>query len=138
MSTTLRETLREGVLAFPATPFTATLALDQPALARHVAHLAAAQPIALVPAGGAGELFSLSPDEHDRVVRTTVEAAGEIPVIAGVGFGLPIAIAMAKNVERAGAAAILLLPPYLITPDQAGLSAYAEAVCHAVGIGVIV
>jgi len=126
------------VLAFPATPFTEALALDEAALARHVTDLAAAKPLALVPAGGAGELFSLSAAEHATVVGVTVKGAGSIPVIAGVGGSIAIAIEMARAAERAGAAGVLLLPPYLVTPGQEGLLAYAEAVCRAVGIGVIV
>lgn len=134
----LQRQLTEGVLAFPATPFAADLTLDQECLARHVADLAAAKPIALVPAGGAGELFSLSVAEHATVVTTTVSNAGSVPVIAGIGGSIAIAIEMARAAENAGAAAVLLLPPYLVTPDQAGLAAYVEAVCRAIGIGVIV
>ncbi|HVY19729.1 MAG TPA: 5-dehydro-4-deoxyglucarate dehydratase [Bauldia sp.] len=138
MSGDLRQTLREGVLAFPATPFTTDLTLDAATLERHVADLAAAKPIALVPAGGAGELFSLSLAEHAAIVQATVRNAGGVPVIAGAGFNTAIAIEQARAAEKAGAAAILLLPPYLITPDQAGLAAYAEAVCRATGIGVLI
>jgi 5-dehydro-4-deoxyglucarate dehydratase len=127
----LRISLGEGVLVFPATPFTASRALDEAVLARHVVDLAAAKPVALVPAGGAGEVFSLSTGEHATVVAATVRGAGPIPVIAGVGGSIAIAVEMARAAERAGAAGILLLPPYLITP-------YAEEVCRAVGIGVIV
>ncbi|MEJ0096919.1 MAG: 5-dehydro-4-deoxyglucarate dehydratase [Bauldia sp.] len=134
----LRLRLAEGVLAFPATPFTADFALDEGALARHVDDLAAARPLALVPAGGAGELFSLSAAEHAAVVAATVRGAGAIPVIAGVGGSVAIAADMARAAEKAGAAGILLLPPYLVTPDQEGLRAYAEYVCRAVGIAVIV
>lgn len=138
VSVDLQQTLREGVLAFPATPFTADLRLDVATLERHIADLAAANPVALVPAGGAGELFSLSVAEHASVVQATVRQAGKVPVIAGVGYNATIAIEQARAAEKAGAAAVLLLPPYLITPDQAGLAAYVEAVCNAVGIGVIV
>jgi 5-dehydro-4-deoxyglucarate dehydratase len=134
----LRRVLSEGILAFPATPFTADLALDAAALARHVADLAAARPVALVPAGGAGELFSLTPGEHATIVATTVANAAGIPVIAGVGGSVAIAAETARAAEKAGAAAVLLLPPYLIAPDQEGLAAYASYVCRAVGIGVIV
>ena len=134
----LRSHLAEGVLAFPATPFTADLALDDATLARHVDDLAAAKPIALVPAGGAGELFSLSLAEHATIIETTVARARGIPVVAGVGGSVAIAADMARGAERAGAAAVLLLPPYLITPDQAGLRAYVEHVARAVSIGVIV
>lgn len=134
----LKETLSEGVLAFPATPFTEGRALDEGTLGKHVDDLAAAEPIALVPAGGAGELFSLTADEHRRVVDVTVRHARSVPVIAGAGYGVSIAVEMARNAERAGAQAVLLLPPYLLTPEQAGLAAYAKEVCRAVGIGVIV
>jgi 5-dehydro-4-deoxyglucarate dehydratase len=133
----LRQRLAEGVLAFPATPFTADLALDEAALARHLADLVAAKPLALVPAGGAGELFSLSAAEHATIVTATVKSAGTIPVIAGVGGSIATATEMARAAERAGADGILLLPPYLITPDQEGLRAYAEQICRAVGIAVI-
>ncbi len=134
----LRQTLAEGILAFPVTPFTETLGLDVATLARHVADLAAARPVALVPAGGAGELFSLAEAEHTKIVTTTVANAKGIPVIAGVGGSVAIAAETARAAENAGAAAVLLLPPYLISPDQEGLAAYAAYVCRAIGIGVIV
>ena len=134
----LRAALAEGILAFPATPFTADLALDVPTLERHVADLAAARPIALVPAGGAGELFSLTATEHAAIVAATVKHDAGIPVIAGVGGSVAIAAETALAAEKAGADAVLLLPPYLITPDQEGLAAYAAYVCRRVGLGVIV
>ena len=135
----LRQRLAKGgVIAFPATPFASDLSLDEATLAAHVDDLRAAGPLALVPAGGAGEVFSLSPAEHAAVVATTVRHAREMPVIAGVGGAVATAAEMARAAERAGAAAVLLLPPYLITPDQAGLHAYAEQVARAVSIGIIV
>jgi 5-dehydro-4-deoxyglucarate dehydratase len=45
---------------------------------------------------------------------------------------------MARAAEKAGAAGILLFPPYLITPEQDGLAAYVEAVARTIGIAVIV
>jgi 5-dehydro-4-deoxyglucarate dehydratase len=134
----LRRALSEGILAFPATPFTADLRLDVATLARHVADLAAAKPVALVPAGGAGELFSLTEAEHADIVTTTVANAGGVPIIVGVGGSVAMAAETAQAAEKAGAAAVLLLPPYLIAPDQEGLAAYVGYVCRAIGIGVIV
>lgn len=135
---TLRSRLAEGVLAFPTTPFTADLTLDQEVLAAHIDDVAAAEPVALVPAGGAGEIFSLSPAEHATIVTATVRHARGIPVMAGVGGSVVVAAEMARAAERAGAMAVLLLPPYLITPDQAGLGAYVQHIAHAVSIGVVV
>lgn len=135
--TAIRERLVEGVLAFPATPFAPDGTLDRDGLTAHVAHIASHSPLALVPAGGAGELFSLSLAEHEAVVRATVEGAGGLPVVAGVGGGIGIAVEMARAAERAGADAILLLPPYLTAAEQEGLRGFVETVCRSVGIGVI-
>ena len=135
--TQLRARLAEGVLAFPATPFDSDDALDRAALGAHVRHLAAFGPCALVPAGGAGELFSLTLAEHEAVVAEVVAAAGGIPVVAGIGNGVALAVQMAQAAERAGAAAVLLLPPYLTTAEQDGLFGFIQAVCRSVSIGVI-
>lgn len=133
----LKSRLSEGVLAFPATPFSLSGEIDRDALLRHVGDLAGEAPCALVPAGGAGELFSLSAAEHEAVIRATVEAAEGIPVVAGIGNGFAITVDMAVAAERAGADALLLLPPYLTAAEQDGLYAFIRGVCQAVSIGVI-
>lgn len=92
----------------------------------------------MVAAGGAGELFSLSLNEHELVIGAAVEATPEIPVVAGVGFGVAIACEMARTAERLGAAALLVFPPYLVASEQDGLAAYVEAVCRSVSLAVIV
>ncbi len=131
--------ISEGILAFPATPFRDDdRGVDEARFSNHIAELVAARPAAVVPAGGAGEIFSLNLNEQEMLVRIAARHAGDAPVIAGAGQGLTIAVAMARAAERAGASAVLLFPPYLITPDQEGLAAYVEAVCRAVAIGVIV
>ncbi len=135
---TLRRRISEGILAFPATPFRNDGGIDEGLFSAHIADLVAARPAAVVPAGGAGEIFSLDQAEQATLVSVAVAHAGETPVIAGVGHGLTIAVEMARAAERTGAAAVLLFPPYLITPDQEGLAAYVETVCRAIGIGVVV
>jgi 5-dehydro-4-deoxyglucarate dehydratase len=134
----LKRRLAEGLLAFPATPFTADLVFDQAGFEAHVADLAGWQPAALVPAGGAGEIFSLSPEEQDRIVRLSVAAAAGVPVIAGVGQGVAIAAAQMRAAAAAGADGILLFPPYLVAAEQEGLAAYVEAVCRAADLPVVV
>jgi 5-dehydro-4-deoxyglucarate dehydratase len=134
----LATALERGVLAFPATPFTASGALDRATLESHVAAVAAHRPIALVPAGGAGELFSLTVAEHAEVVRTTVAEAAGVPVIAGIGGGLGAAIEMARQAELAGADGLLVLPPYLTTAEQEGLAAFVRAIAAATALPLIV
>lgn len=124
-------------MAFPATPFRADLSLDQPRLEEHIALLATYEPTALVAAGGAGEIFSLSLAEHELVVRVAVANAGDVPVIGGAAYGTLIAREMARAVERAGGDAVLLLPPYLVNSEQEGLFRHIKTVAESVSIPVI-
>lgn len=133
----LQRRIGEGIMAFPATPFRADLSLDQPRLEEHVALLASHDPTALVAAGGAGEIFSLSLAEHELVVRAAVASAGGVPVIGGAAYGTAIARQMAQTVERAGGDAVLLLPPYLVNSEQEGLFRHVKAVAESVSIAVI-
>jgi 5-dehydro-4-deoxyglucarate dehydratase len=133
----LRDRIAEGIMAFPATPFAADGSLDEGAHAAHVAFLAQQQPTALVAAGGAGEIFSLTLPEHERVVRNTVANSHGVPVIGGAAYGTMMAREMAQAVEQAGGDAVLLLPPYLVQSEQDGLFRHIQSVCAAVSIAVI-
>jgi 5-dehydro-4-deoxyglucarate dehydratase len=133
----LQRRIAEGIMAFPATPFRADLSLDQPRLEEHIALLASHNPTALVAAGGAGEIFSLSLAEHELVVRAAVANSGGVPVIGGAAYGTVIAREMAQAVERAGGDAVLLLPPYLVNSEQEGLFKHVKSVAGSVSISVI-
>src|SRR5579862_2709604 len=91
-----------GVFGFPVTPFRADLSLDLDGLARNVDNMAGYPFCAIVAAGGTGELYSLTVEEAEQVVRTTVEAVnGRMPVVAGTGFNTPIGSELARRAERA-------------------------------------
>jgi 5-dehydro-4-deoxyglucarate dehydratase len=135
--TALQARIGEGIMAFPATPFRSDLSLDLPRLEEHVALLASHSPTALVAAGGAGEIFSLSLAEHELVVRIAVANSGGVPVIGGAAYGTVIAREMAQAVERAGGDAVLLLPPYLVNSEQEGLFQHVKAVAASVSIAVV-
>jgi 5-dehydro-4-deoxyglucarate dehydratase len=118
-----------GVFGFPVTPFRADLSLDLDALARNVDEMAGHPFCAMVAAGGTGELYSLSADEAEAVVATTVKAVGgRMPVVAGTGFNTPIGCEMARRAEKAGAEFLLALPPYYGASPEDGLFAYYEAI----------
>ena len=133
----LRRRIAEGIMAFPATPFREDGTFDQARCESHVALLSQHQPTALVAAGGAGEIFSLTMAEHDLLLRTTVQHAGGVPVIGGAGYGTAMACEMARAVERAGGDAVLLFPPYLVRCEQEGLFRHIRTVCESVSIAVI-
>ena len=133
----LQRRFGRGIMAFPATPFEADGKLDLTRYERHVAFLAEHEPIALVAAGGAGEIFSLTFAEHEAVIRATVACGAGLPVVGGAAYGTAMACDMARAVERAGADAVLLLPPYLVRSEQEGLLRHIRAVCASVSIAVI-
>ena len=58
-------------------------------------------------------------------------------MLAGVGYGTRMAIDLARRAEAAGAAAILVLPHYLMVAEEAGVIAHMTAICRSVDIGVI-
>lgn len=93
----------------------------------------------MVAAGGTGELYSLSVDETEAVVKTAVEAVnGRMPVVAGTGFNAPIGCEIARRAEKAGADFLLVLPPYYIGAPEEGLFAYYEAIGKATGLPMMV
>jgi 5-dehydro-4-deoxyglucarate dehydratase len=128
-----------GVIAFPVTPFKPDLSLDLPGLRRNLQGLVKHKLCAIVAAGGTGELYSLTPAEHLEVVKATVEESkGKIPVIAGVGFNRAIAIELAKHSAKAGADAILALPPYYPGADDDALLEYYKGIGEATPLGFLV
>lgn len=123
----LRDGMAGGVLSFPLTSFRDDGSLDPDGFRTHVAARIATAPGAVFPACGTGEFFSLDEDEYRQVVTITVEeAAGRVPVVAGVGYGWAQAARFARIAEEAGADALLVLPHYLVTAPQDGLVAQLE------------
>jgi 5-dehydro-4-deoxyglucarate dehydratase len=134
----LRDTLGAGLLSFPVTHATPEFGFAEDAYRAHVAWQSSFGAAGLFAAGGTGEFFALTPDEVARVVRAAVAVAGDTPVLAPAGYGTAQAVAMARDAEAAGAAGLLLLPPYLTEVPQEGLFAHVKAVCAATSLGVIV
>ena len=128
-----------GVFGFPVTPFRADLSLHLDALSRNVDEMASYPFCALVAAGGTGELYSLTPDEVEAVVRTTVQAVDRrMPVVAGTGFNAALGADIARRAERAGADFILVLPPYYVVSPEAGLFAYYKAIADATSLPLMI
>ncbi len=134
----LKQVVGSGLLSFPVTHFKQDLTFDEAKYRSHVDWLAGYNAAALFAAGGTGEFFSLNPSEIPQVVRAAKASAGNTPIISGTGYGTSLAVDIAESAEKAGADGLLLLPPYLMFAEQAGLIAHVKAVCQAVGIGVIV
>ena len=127
-----------GLLSFPVTHFGSDFEFEEAPYREHIEWLLAHKPAGLFAAGGTGEFFSLTLLEFTAVVKSAVEQTAErVPVVAGCGYGTAIAKKFAVAAETSGADGILLLPPYLVNAEAAGLIAHVEAVCAATKLGVI-
>jgi 5-dehydro-4-deoxyglucarate dehydratase len=134
---TLRSKL-SGVIAFPITPFKDDLSLDLPGLHQNLDKLLEYPVSAVVPAGGTGEMYSLTPAEYQRVIELTALAVEDrVPVIAGVGFGQRLGVEMAQAAEKAGADGILVFPPYYPQAEEDGLCEYYRSIGTATRLGMI-
>lgn len=127
-----------GVFGFPVTPFKKDLSLDLDGLARNVDEMSKYPFCALVAAGGTGELYSLTPAEVEQVVKTTVDAARGMAVVAGTGYNSVIGADLARRAERAGAECMLALPPYYAGAPEEGLYEYYRAIGAATPLPLMV
>jgi 5-dehydro-4-deoxyglucarate dehydratase len=131
--------LSSGLLSFPVTHFDEQLDFDEPRYREHLAWQAEHDIAGLFAGGGTGEGFSLTTEELDAVVRAAVHEVGDVvPVVAPATGGTRQAMAQARAAQDAGAAGVLLMPPYLTEASQDGLVEHVSAVCGATDLGVIV
>ena len=93
----------------------------------------------IVPCGTTGESPTLDYDEHERVVKLSVEyAAGRGIVMAGTGSNSTReAVEMTQEAEAAGATAILQVAPYYNKPTQEGLFHHFKAVAEATKLPIM-
>ncbi|TRW94201.1 5-dehydro-4-deoxyglucarate dehydratase [Paracoccus sp. M683] len=134
----IKAALGSGLLSFPVTPFDDEDRFAPDAYKAHVEWLSGFDAPVLFAAGGTGEFFSLAPQEIPAIVSAAKEVAGKTAIVSGCGYGTAIATQIARDVEKAGADGILLLPHYLIDAPQEGLYRHVKAVCDATGMGVMV
>jgi len=129
-----------GVLPALITPFTADGEhVDGDALGANVERLIGAGVGGLVPAGSTGEFTTLSHAERRAVVEATLEAsAGRVPVVAGTGaLSTEETIELSVHAERAGAAAVMVVPPFYDALSWRELLAHYTAVAERIAIPIM-
>ena len=129
-----------GVLPALITPFTDDGgAIDTDALRANVDRLVAAGVGGLVPGGSTGEFTTLSGAERRRLVEVTVEAAGgRVPVVAGAGaLSTRETVELSVHAEAAGAAAVMIVPPFYDALSWRELLAHYTAVADAIAIPIM-
>jgi len=93
----------------------------------------------LVISGTTGESPTTSDAEKARLLRSVIESVGDrAVVVAGVGTNdTAHTCELARQAERAGAHALLVVTPYYSKPPQAGLVAHFTAVADTTGLPVM-
>jgi 4-hydroxy-tetrahydrodipicolinate synthase len=121
------------------TPFDEDDRIDLTAFAKLCERQIEAGVSAIVVGETAGEASTLTPAEHDTIVRSAVEIArGRVRVIAGAGSNSTSqAIELTRRAEAAGADAVLSVVPYYNKPMQAGIYAHFKAIAGSTTLPII-
>src|SRR3979490_841887 len=121
------------------TPFDEDDRIDITAFAKLCERQIEANVSAIVVGETAGEASTLTPAEHDTIVRTAVETArGRVRVIAGAGSNSTSqAIEWTRRAEAAGADAVLSVVPYYNKPMQIGIQAHFRAIADSTALPII-
>jgi len=93
-----------------------------------------------VPCGTTGESATMTDEEDQLVIKTTVEVAdGRAKVIAGTGSNsTAAAIQYSKTARDLGADALLSVAPYYNKPTQEGLYAHFGAIAKAIDLPIVI
>jgi 4-hydroxy-tetrahydrodipicolinate synthase len=126
-------------------PFTADLAIDEPAYRKHLRWLVNVPGVTgLVANGHAAEVASLTREERRRTLDVALdEVAGKVPVVAGIySDGTLEAVELARDARAAGAAGLLVFPPTLfmwgaqLKPDM--VTRHFQVLADAVDLPLVV
>ncbi|MCL1629001.1 dihydrodipicolinate synthase family protein [Roseibaca sp. V10] len=126
-----------GLAAFTLTPMDADGVVDTDHLGRLVARLAASGMDSIGVLGSTGSYMYLSATQRARAVAAAVEAAGSVPVLAGIGAlrSSDVMIHL-RAAERAGASAALLAPVSYLPLSEADVTALVDSVAAASSIPI--
>jgi 4-hydroxy-tetrahydrodipicolinate synthase len=121
------------------TPFDSNDDLDLAAFAGLCERQIEAGASAIVVGETTGEASTLTPAEHDGLIRVAVEVArGRARVIAGAGSNSTSqAIELSRSAQAAGADAVLSVVPYYNKPMQAGIYAHFRAIAVSTSLPII-
>jgi len=128
-----------GILVALVTPFSADGRIDDAGIARHVDRMIAGGVHGLVPLGTTGEFTTLTHEERRHVTEAVIAAAGgRVPVLPHTGAqSTDETIALSRHAEEAGAAGVMIVPPYYDPLRLNELRAHLGAVGAAIDIPIV-
>ncbi len=130
----------EGVFAATVTPMSSGGEIDYDLIEPMVERLIENGISGLVPCGGTGEFSTLTREERHEVAERTIRSArGRIPVVPHTGaMSTRETIELSVEAERAGAAGVMVAPPYFDPISATELGAHYRAVAQAVRVPVVI
>ena len=135
-----RKLLFRGTGTALVTPFKKDGSVDEVVLRELVDRQIKAGVEALIPVGSTGEGATLTEAEQAQVIETVVDQThGRVPVIGGASSNATAkAVALAGEVKRLGADAILTVAPFYNKPTQEGLYQHFSAIADAVEMPIVI
>jgi 4-hydroxy-tetrahydrodipicolinate synthase len=130
----------EGVFPILLTTFEEDGSLDLKSQLQLVDYLLAAKAHGIALFGNASEGYTLSNAERVELMRKIIpHVRRRVPVIVSSGHtGTDCAAALSKEAQGLGADGLMILPPYYMKPDGAGLMHYYQVISNAVSIPIMV
>jgi len=135
----------DGVFVPMFTPFKVDHAsvLNEEQLRSNARHLLDRGVRILNPAGTTGEFWTLTFEEHQRVVRAVVEEAREscpeaIVVAGATGQNIDVTLKLAHFAAECGASALLIAPSFYLPLSEDDLVAYYKKVAENVDVAIMV
>jgi 4-hydroxy-tetrahydrodipicolinate synthase len=131
--------LFRGVCASTVTPFSEDGSVALGRIKPHIDWIVAQGADAISPLGSSGEFAAL--DSHDRraVLEAAIDAnAGRLPVVAGTHHcRTSEAVELSRHAERAGADALLIVPPFYMAPTPSQVMTHYRRIAEAVSIPIV-
>ncbi len=131
--------LFRGVCASTLTPFGPDGRPDLGRIGPHIDWIIADGAHGISPLGSSGEFAALEADDRRAVLEAALAAnAGRLPVVAGTAHCTTAgAVELSRHAERAGADALLVVPPYYMAPTPRQVMAHYRRIAEAVSIPIV-
>ncbi|MGB8414742.1 4-hydroxy-tetrahydrodipicolinate synthase [Paraburkholderia sp.] len=128
-----------GIYTAVVTPFTAQDEFDEDAFRRVINFQIDSGIHGLLVIGGSGEFVSLTPSERQRVVEVAVDqTADRVPVLVGaLAPGTREVQETARQADKAGASAVLVLPSYYIKASPQGIFEHFARVADSSSLPIV-
>ena len=135
----MSKALWQGVYPAATTQFAPDFSLDLPACRRTVTALVDDGVDGLVLLGTVGENNSLRPEEKRTALVAAVEAVGgRVPLVAGVSeLSTDRAVEFARDAEKIGLNALMLLPAMVYVPTPEELYTHFKTVAQATSLPIM-